>query len=708
MGGWPRSRQTGWEAVPWNTLRNDQMVDHEPATKMINNGLIAHGVTLHNVGSHVGLHTDASGSDYQTYTVVPGNNRRIRRIPLKGIMTGASGELRVWVRASRADAASSAFLAVTVGRQYQRISITGGAGSFDWYLLSVPVEFNRSPHLETTDILEVWCGCDWDYMAGDAIQVETVSMHEGYDHLARPWVDTSGANNKIGVADYPFSPAFERVLAYKLSAIRGHRMPRCNLHQQCHLEGTRTIGAAFAANEDGFGRYIIRKPQGTTQINSVYWARGVNPAGQIDLRLGLWSLESVNYTGQTSNFTDGDILSGQTSGARARILAVNDAGATGAVLVGAIEGTFQIGESLTGEASGGDGVVGAVPLGGSLQVTHTTTTHASGLTFPYYAVNILALISEDCEYELRIDIKRSGAGASADAEMFEIILAEALDTDVSHVLPSPKHAEEDDDVRAATWLNLDNTLAYLWARRKQILLHDYRPAAGGEHAGKQATYNANFTHDTTGAFAAGVLFASQDSRHLVARARIRKPMLSKKRRLDVTGTVGTPAVGDVVTGGTTGARATVLHARLILGSGAITVIDATGDFISGEALAFAGSGATSTSASTLYSFDSSIQARLAIFNRAWIGRTLHTEHEVDCTSLPRNQPVDISFRATIPEPFWEDMTVTVFGATSSPYLWTIESITDDPSDYLILDDLDVWEEAYPQGGWRMLEHHLSL
>uniref|UniRef100_A0A6H1ZTR8 Uncharacterized protein n=1 Tax=viral metagenome TaxID=1070528 RepID=A0A6H1ZTR8_9ZZZZ len=708
MGGWPRSRQTGWEAVPWNTLRNDQMVDHEPATKMINNGLIAHGVTLHNVGSHVGLHTDASGSDYQTYTVVPGNNRRIRRIPLKGIMTGASGELRVWVRASRADAASSAFLAVTVGRQYQRISITGGAGSFDWYLLSVPVEFNRSPHLETTDILEVWCGCDWDYMAGDAIQVETVSMHEGYDHLARPWVDTSGANNKIGVADYPFSPAFERVLAYKLSAIRGHRMPRCNLHQQCHLEGWRSIGAAFSANEDGFGRYIIRKPEGTTQIDALYhslgWDTAIGSAISVDVRLGLWSLESVNYTGQTVNFTDGDILVGQTSGARARILAVNDAGATGAVLVGAIEGTFQIGESLTGEASGGDGVVGAVPLGGGLKVTDVTDTDAPPEV--YFTTSIPGLISEDCEYELRIDVKYTGGAPTIPSCNFtQINLVEALDTDVSHVLPSPKHAEEDDDVRAATWLNLDNTLSYLWARRKQILLHDFRTTNGGEGKGVKSSYTG-LTFASNDKFGIGALFASQDSRYIAARVRVRKPTLEKVRKLDITGASGVPVVGDRPTGGTSGSSARVIFVSVAAGSGFVTVRDPAGDFITGEALTFVGSGITATASSPIYAFDSSVKIRLAIWTP---GGGTYTQHEVDCTSLPRNQPVDINLKTTIPEPFWEDFLLhDTGGAYETPYLWEVKSITDDPSDYLILDDLDVWEEAYPQGGWRMLEHHLSL
>lgn len=706
MGGWPRSRQTGWEAVPWNTLRNNQMVDHEPVTKMINNGLIAHGVTLHNVGSHVGRHTDASGSDYQSYTVTPGNNKRIRRIPLRGIITGASGELRVWVRASRADGSSSAFIATTVGRQFARVDVDGAAGTFDWYLISVPLTFNRAPNLETTDVLEVWVGCDWDYMAGDTVQVETVSMHEGYDHKARPWVDTSGANNKIGVADYPWSPAMERVEAYKLSAIRGHRMPRCNVHQQCHLEGGRSIGAAFAANEDGFGRYIIRKPEGTTQIDAVYYA-APSSGNNIDIRLGLWSLESVNYTGQTSNFTDGDILVGQTSGARARILAVNDAGATGAVLVGAIEGTFQIGENLTGEASGGDGVVGAVPLGGSLQVTYSDNTHAPSVfpaTLEFDTDSIASLISEDCEYELRIDVKYTSTPVTA-CLFSHLLLAESLDTDVPHVLPQPKHAEEDDDVRAATVYNLDQTLAYLWARRKQILLHDYRPTTGGQHRGLESSFGG-FDQTANGMLSSGVLFASQDSRHLVARATVRKPSLEKKRRLDFTGASGAPSVGDVATGGTSGSQAQVYFVSYSGGVGSVTVADSTGDFVSGEAVTFIGSGNTATASSSLYSFDASVQARLAIFTPM---EGAYRYHEIDCTNLSRSQPMDISFRVTIPQPFWEDMALHTLGAPAdiSPYLWVLESITDDPSDYLILDDLDVWEEAYPQGGWRMLEHHLA-
>jgi hypothetical protein len=74
-----------------------------------------------------------------------------------------------------------------------------------------------------------------------------------------------------------------------------------------------------------------------------------------------WGFE-IPYTGQTSNFTVGNVVVGGTSGARGRILADDDNGATGTLFV-ALDGTtpFNNTEALTELGGGsGDGTSGTV------------------------------------------------------------------------------------------------------------------------------------------------------------------------------------------------------------------------------------------------------------------------------------------------------------------------------------------------------------
>lgn len=74
---------------------------------------------------------------------------------------------------------------------------------------------------------------------------------------------------------------------------------------------------------------------------------------------------TLNYTAQTANFTLGDILTGATSLATARIVADSDSGATGTLSLGQIQGEFVLGEIITGSTTGS-----AVSNGTLVEGTH--------------------------------------------------------------------------------------------------------------------------------------------------------------------------------------------------------------------------------------------------------------------------------------------------------------------------------------------------
>jgi len=83
---------------------------------------------------------------------------------------------------------------------------------------------------------------------------------------------------------------------------------------------------------------------------------------------------TLDYDNQTTNFSVGELITGGTSGAKAIILQNSDAGATGTLTLGTIEGTFEDNEALT-TPGGGDGNVD-----GTLGFTYTEISNAPKAT----------------------------------------------------------------------------------------------------------------------------------------------------------------------------------------------------------------------------------------------------------------------------------------------------------------------------------------
>jgi len=87
-----------------------------------------------------------------------------------------------------------------------------------------------------------------------------------------------------------------------------------------------------------------------------------DPIGRISMTL--------DYDGQTGNFTAGQIVTGTTSGATAVILSDADAGVTGTLTLGTITGTFINNEPIT------DPITGVAVVDGTLDFTYTAIAGA--------------------------------------------------------------------------------------------------------------------------------------------------------------------------------------------------------------------------------------------------------------------------------------------------------------------------------------------
>lgn len=83
---------------------------------------------------------------------------------------------------------------------------------------------------------------------------------------------------------------------------------------------------------------------------------------------------TLAFDNQTTNFVVGEVVTGGTSGATAIILQQVDAGATGTLTLGNIQGTFEDNETLS-TVSGGDGLVN-----GTLAFTYTEVANAPKAT----------------------------------------------------------------------------------------------------------------------------------------------------------------------------------------------------------------------------------------------------------------------------------------------------------------------------------------
>ena len=150
----------------------------------------------------------------------------------------------------------------------------------EWYLLEVPVEPVRSPFLSSEAQLTLMCGVDWDYGEGneETITIRTASINESFRiGVVDRYKDTSGANNKIGDPDYPFSAGMQRTLAGNIQADYLQRMPRSNIFQHCWRDAIKTLSGSYDTNEDGLGEWALRKSFGATQLDGIdmTWDNGV-------------------------------------------------------------------------------------------------------------------------------------------------------------------------------------------------------------------------------------------------------------------------------------------------------------------------------------------------------------------------------------------------------------------------------------------------
>ena len=118
--------------------------------------------------------------------------------------------------------------------------------------------------------------------------------------------------------------------------------------------------------------------------------------GKVTLRTPHFTHGTLDFDGQSSNFTNGQTVTGGTSGATATLLTHTDAGASGTLTLADIVGAFENNEALTDEGSGDGSVDGT-------QATIWDVTFA--ISNEDFQLKVTGAASQTIEWTVKADVK---------------------------------------------------------------------------------------------------------------------------------------------------------------------------------------------------------------------------------------------------------------------------------------------------------------
>ena len=148
---------------------------------------------------------------------------------------------------------------------------------------------------------------------------------------------------------------------------------------------------------------VVARSRNGTDYAVYHFAQGANRPGS-----------TLAYQTQTANFTVGDIITGATSGAKARVIADSDSGSTGTLTLKDITKEFTNGEVITGATSGSAVVNGtlshqnAALLGSQTEIqtaveSDSTWAAVFAVSGGEVRVNVTGAASKTIEWSVHVD-----------------------------------------------------------------------------------------------------------------------------------------------------------------------------------------------------------------------------------------------------------------------------------------------------------------
>lgn len=631
-------------------------------------------------GAGLAKSCDSYSAMGRTWNLTGHSMVKIITLPLAEIAFGASGQMRVHVLLER-DLDQPILVGADLdGGNGARVLMTATAGTKELVTLNFGMDPQRSATFKGTPALNLYLIAR-NASASTAVTIHSISAFEPQNLPLRPKIfrDTTGATNVIGAADQPLSAFVRTLVANQQRVLHWARAAKSNIITQCFVSGRLSGFTTYSTDLDRLGRWIVRKPYGGDSITFV--TNASISTGSVELKASLYSLATLDYDGEVSAFTAGDILEDNSSGARARIVKVTDAGTTGTLYLAYVTGSFGNNDALKGRNSTTGDLRGEALQNGAIRAGELVDSDAVTITTAdAWESFTLDTVNEDAEYEIRFDVEKISGVAVTVNSFIVAAHVENSATTIAHRIPRSSECEQDDPIRASTYKAIKDTQNATWHNQRAIILSDFR--AWNRTVKAAGRYEVFYLNDTFESLAAGVLYKAPRTQVVKARLVVSKPDLTFYRKMDVNSDSGEWVEGETLTGATSGATAQMVFAQAALGW--VYFKNENGAFAVGETVSTPSGYAAIVDAPS-QRFEGSQKIRLAIG---------HTEDEAiaskefDASMMGRGKPMTLEMSVDVPTDYFDNDS-TVVG--DYPLLWTLYAVTTEPGDAITLEQYQVFQ-----------------
>lgn len=281
---------TEYLPVPRSTMYNEDMVDSLEASQLVNNALLMYAQTKRNHGSRQSWYETDSNYHEQVIDITAGRGRVILSLPLNGLVTGAGRNVRAVVRL-KTNAANSTNLYMKIGRNSGKTESVEST-SYHWVTVDCPIDPIKGVRLQTPLKLVLYAAAvDTD----TTLTVYSISVYETEANNVPEFTDLSGADNKIGVVDYPMSTAQQKLINDNLGAIYGVRMPRSNVFNHSSIDNTPSVTGSYSE----VGRWVVHKAKGPTDMELKMFCTSFGSGGTATWKVEVYILGGGLYSTQT-------------------------------------------------------------------------------------------------------------------------------------------------------------------------------------------------------------------------------------------------------------------------------------------------------------------------------------------------------------------------------------------------------------------------
>lgn len=294
---------TEYLQIPEETLYNEDMIDSMEGSQLVNNALLTYAQTRR---VHQTVHSQFQTDGFKNIIWLPLTAEKggvALTLPLDGIATGAGRNIRVYAHI-KTSVNTPVNMYLKVGRNSGKTESVESL-TYHWVTVDCPIDPIKGVDLKTPLNLVLYFGA---VSADTYVGIDSISIYETEALNVPTFTDLSGADNKVGVVDFPFSSAMVKLLNDNLTAIYRARLPRANIYNRAYIDNYFVLTGAYQE----VGRWVIKKSRGFTDLSAKVHSITAGAGGTCRIKIetyivggGLYSTNTVDQTaGAGSEWND--------------------------------------------------------------------------------------------------------------------------------------------------------------------------------------------------------------------------------------------------------------------------------------------------------------------------------------------------------------------------------------------------------------------